>query len=243
MKALLLSNSTMPGESYLGWCKEIIVNFFRHDGIHELVFVPYAGVNLDSNSIESSYDAYTQKVATVLKEYQVDVIPLHREVDPAFLIKQAKAILVGGGNTFYLVYKLHELGLMNLISDRVKNEGVLYAGWSAGANIACPGLFTTNDMPIIQPISFSALQLIPFQINPHYTDVQLPQHGGETRRQRIAEFLQVNRQMKVIGLPEGTYILVDHDNIVFHGQQPALWFEFGKEPVEIENAMNLSRFI
>lgn len=243
MKALLLSNSTMPGESYLGWCKELIAKFFAQEGIQEIVFVPYAGVNLDIRGIEESYDVYTEKVSAVLREFTLDIIPLHRDKHPKELIISARGILVGGGNTFYLVYKLHELGLMDVIARRVKKDGVLYAGWSAGANIAAPGLYTTNDMPIVQPESFTTLNLIPFQINPHYTDFHHPQHGGETRRQRLAEFLQVNRHLKVVGLPEGTYLSIDNGQIIFYGSQSALWFEFGKEPVPIENAVDLNQFV
>jgi len=243
MNILLLSNSTMPGEPYLGWCKQTLANFFSSSKVKDVLFIPFAGVNLHQESIIHSYDVYTEKVSSVLSEFGLRITSLHRSNDAERSIQVAQGILVGGGNTFYLVYMLHKLRIMKTIRNRVLHEGVPFAGWSAGSNIACPGLFTTNDMPIIQPASFETLGLIPFQINPHYTDYHNPQHGGETRRQRIAEFLQVNRKMSVIGLPEGTYLQGNERELLFLGREHALWFSFGKAPFYVENGTNVMKLL
>ncbi len=233
-RLLLISNSTNPGEPYLGWPRQYIVDFMKGTGVQDILFVPYAGVNLVAESIEKSYDVYEKRVQDVFRELGYGIYSIHREKDPVQAVRQAKAIAVGGGNTFHLVYMLHELGLVDVIRERVV-EGMHYMGWSAGANVACPTLRTTNDMPIIQPASFDTMNLVPFQINPHYLDANPAGHGGETRQQRIEEFLAVNREMTVIGLREATLIQVEGDHYELKGAKPMRVFIYGKEPIEKES--------
>ena len=132
-------------------------------------------------------------------------------------IKQATAILVGGGNTWVLTATMQRLGLMEPIRDAV-SRGIPYSGWSAGSNVACPTLMTTNDMPIAEPESFHTLGLIPFQINPHYLDKAPEGHGGETRDFRIVEFITQNPNIFVAGLREGSRFLIQGDEIEVHGE-------------------------
>jgi dipeptidase E len=230
-RLLLISNSTNPGEPYLGWPRPYITSFLEGTGVKEILFVPYAGVNLASESVERSYDVYEERVKAVFAELGYGIHSIHKETDAAKAVEKAEAIAVGGGNTFHLVYMLHKLGLVNVIRKRV-NEGMHYLGWSAGANVACPSLRTTNDMPIIQPASFETFNLVPFQINPHYLDANPAGHGGETRQQRIEEFLAVNRDITVIGLREATLLQVEGGKIELKGSRPMRIFKYGKEPEE-----------
>ncbi len=255
-KLLLISNSTNPGEAYLGWCRQHILEFFQKHGVKNILFIPYAGVFLASESIEASYDVYEQRVSAVFRELGLDIKSVHTQTDIYKSVSDAEGIIIGGGNTFYLVYMLHKTGLMDIIRSRVK-EGIPFAGWSAGANVACPSMKTTNDMPIIEPESFHCLNLIPFQINPHYMDVNPQGHGGETRQQRIEEFLTVNRNMRVVGLRESTLLEIESPvkyesvlNIVFargengkielKGNKPLVVFEFGKQPKEYNRNNNIN---
>ena len=124
-------------------------------------------------------------------------------------------------------------------------KGVPYIGWSAGSNVACPTLCTTNDMPIVQPESFKALNLIPFQINPHYLDPQpeidkMIKHGGETRQDRLNEYLAVNQKMKVVGLREATSLWVKGDKMQLKGGKKMIVFEYNKEAIEIEPGTDVS---
>jgi dipeptidase E len=231
---LLLSNSTNAGEPYLGWPRPFIVDFLKDSGVKNILFVPYAGVNLVDESVEASYDAYENKVKAVFAELGYGIYSMHREKDPVKAVEQAEAIAVGGGNTFHLVYMLHKLGLVPVIRKRVL-EGMHYMGWSAGANVACPTLRTTNDMPIIQPASFDTFNLVPFQINPHYLDANPEGHGGETRQQRIEEFLAINRDVTVIGLREATLIEVTGEEYKLKGKRTMRIFRYGEEAVEAEN--------
>lgn len=233
-RLLLLSNSTNAGEAYLGWPRAYITDFLKGTGVREILFIPYAGVNLVAESIEASYDAYEQRVQSVFHELGYDIRSIHREKDPVIAVEKAVAIAVGGGNTFHLVYMLHKLGLVPVIRKKVE-EGMHYMGWSAGANVACPTLRTTNDMPIIQPASFDCFNLIPYQINPHYLDANPAGHGGETRQQRIEEFLAVNRDITVLGLREATLIQVEGDEYMLKGSRPMRVFRYGQEPLEVEN--------
>lgn len=230
---LLISNSTMAGEPYMDWCKELLAQFYKEAGVKKVLFIPYAGVNLSPESLTVSFDVYEKRVASVMAPYGVEIESIHRFANPVIAVKNAEAIAVGGGNTFHLFYMLHDLNLMEVIRQQVM-DGLPYAGWSAGANLACPTLMTTNDMPIIQPQSFNGLNLIPFQINPHYLDAHPSNHGGETRQQRIEEFLTVNRRTIVAGLREGCYLRCIGEEIFLHGKLNLRVFKYGQEPFEIE---------
>ncbi len=239
MKLLLISNSTMAGETYLGWPRAYIADFLNNEEVKKVLFVPYAGVNLSNEGLQASYDVYTKKVKSVFGQLGFEVEPVHRAENPVEAVQNAEAVVVGGGNTFHLVAEMHKTGLMDAIREKVL-KGTPYVGWSAGSNVACPALKTTNDMPITEPQSFDALNLIPFQINPHYLDTNPKGHGGETRQQRIEEFLAVNRNMKVAGLREASLLYLDGKLLKLLGKRPLRLFEFGKEPVEYEPGSDLS---
>ncbi len=242
MHLLLISNSTNYGEAYLGWPKDYIKNYLESFKIKKVLFVPYAGVGLDEESLEASYNAYEQRVAGVFSEFGVEIDSVHKHNDPVKAVNEAEAIAVGGGNTFHLVGKMQETGIMEAIAAKVK-EGIPYMGWSAGSNVACPSLMTTNDMPIYQPQSFNCMNLIPFQINPHYLDVNPEGHGGETRQQRLEEFMVVNREMPVIGLREATLLEVHSDKIELIGSRPLVYMKFGEEAVDYEVGSDISFLI
>jgi dipeptidase E len=230
-KLLLISNSTNAGEAYLGWPRQAIQSYLNNNNIKKVLFIPYAGVGI-------TYDEYTAKVNTVFTEMGAGIYGIHNELDPVKAINDAEAIAVGGGNTFHLVYMLHKLKIMDVIRNRVL-EGTPYMGWSAGSNVACPSLKTTNDMPIIEPESFNCTSLIPFQINPHYLDANPEGHGGETREQRIEEFMEVNQEIYVVGLREATYLLVEGNKIELHGIRPMRIFKYGKPAFEVKSGENI----
>lgn len=226
MKLLLISNSTNPGEAYLGWPRPLITNFLEGTGVKRVLFIPYAGVTL-------SYDEYENKVKTVFKEMGYELYSIHHESDPVKAVVEAEAIAVGGGNTFHLVREMQRNGVMQAIRGRAL-AGVPYMGWSAGSNVACPTLCTTNDMPIVQPDSFQCMDLIPFQINPHYLDAHPEGHGGETREQRIEEFLVANPEVYVAGLREATSLIYEDGHLKLIGRHKMRVFHHGMEPREIE---------
>ncbi|MCX6230011.1 MAG: dipeptidase PepE [Bacteroidetes bacterium] len=230
-KLLLISNSTNAGEAYLGWPRQAINQYLIENNIKEVLFIPYAGVGI-------TYDEYTSKVNAVFNELGASVYGIHNENDPVKAVNEAKAVAVGGGNTFHLVYMLHKLKLMDIIKAKVL-EGTPYMGWSAGSNIACPSLKTTNDMPIIEPESFNCTALVPFQINPHYLDANPEGHGGETREQRIEEFMEVNQNIYVVGLREATYLLVEGNSINLFGMRPMRIFKYGTPAYEVKAGENL----
>jgi len=226
MKLLLISNSTNPGEEYLGWPRKDINNFLEGTGVKRVLFIPYAGVSF-------TYDAYEIKVKAVFKLLGYDLYSIHHEADPVLAVAEAEAIAVGGGNTFHLVHELWRTGVMQAIRGRVL-AGVPYMGWSAGSNVACPSLRTTNDMPIIQPASFDCMGIIPFQINPHYLDAHPESHGGETREQRIEEFLAINPDLYVVGLRESTSLIYENGHLMLVGRHPMRIFRQGMAPREVE---------
>lgn len=241
-KLLLISNSTMAGEEYLAWPKQYIKDFLENEQVKKVTFVPYAGVGLSEESLEASYNVYTERVRKVYAALGFEIESVHQAADPVKMVEEAECVAVGGGNTFHLVAKMHDTGIMKAI--KVKAEaGMPYMGWSAGSNVACPSLKTTNDMPIIEPASFNCLNLIPFQINPHYLDANPEGHGGETREQRIEEFLVVNRKMKVLGLREASLLYVDGPLMKLLGKRQLRLFAFGEEPTEFDPGSDLSQFL
>ncbi len=241
-KLLLISNSTMAGEDYLGWPKHYISDFLNNEKVKKVTFVPYAGVGLSLESLEASYDVYTERVREVFASLGFEIESVHQADDPVKMIQAAESIAVGGGNTFHLVAKMHDTGIMKAIKEKAE-QGIPYMGWSAGSNVACPTLMTTNDMPIIQPKSFDCLNLIPFQINPHYLDANPEGHGGETREQRIEEFLVVNKEMKVLGLREASLLFVEGKLMKLLGSRQLRLFTFANKPEEFEPGSDLSQFL
>ena len=159
---------------------------------------------------------------------------LHEARDRRAAVAEAESLFVGGGNTFRLLSRLYEEGLVALMRERVVAAGVPYVGTSAGSNVACASIRTTNDMPIVQPPSFEALALVPFQINPHYLDPDRSStHQGETREERLREFLEENDRV-VVGLREGAMLRVEGDEATLVGSAGARIFERGQEPREVE---------
>lgn len=235
---LLISNSTNAGEPYLAWPRNAIREFLTGHKVSHVLFIPYAGVNLTSTGIQQSYDLYEERVGTIFRELGFNLRSIHHAADPVAAVNEAESVVIGGGNTFHLVAMMHEHRLMEPIRRKVM-QGMPYVGWSAGANVACPSMKTTNDMPICQPLSFDCLSLIPFQINPHYLDANPQGHAGETRQQRIEEFLTVNRDVTVAGLREGCLLLVKDDQLQLAGGRPLRVFRFGKEPAEFTSGENL----
>ncbi len=228
MELLLLSNSTLPGEPFFQWPRTFVAPFLQ--GKRCIGFVPFAAV-------EDQQDAYVERMAAVFGEMGCETIGLHRTADPKTALNGLDAVAIGGGNSFLLLRSLYRSGLLKLLADRVKN-GLPYVGWSAGANVACPTIMTTNDMPIVEPPSLKALHLVPFQINPHYTEATIPGHGGESRDQRIAEYVALNPHITVAGLREGSLLHIQDGTLTLHGKDMTL-FRSGQDPTVIADGTRL----
>lgn len=185
-------------------------------------------------------DEYTEKVAKPFKEFGFEVEGIHKSNDPVAAVNSAQAIFIGGGNTFHLLKTLYDKKLVEPIRQRVLDHGIPYIGSSAGTNVATVSIQTTNDMPISLPPTFYALQLVEFNINPHYLDpVANNEHQGETREQRITEFHHIN-SAAVLGLREGSALLVDGNNAKLIGYTNARLFRRNQEPAEYEKDADLS---
>lgn len=234
MRLLLISNSTMSGQPYLDYCKTEIKKFLGEKPV-ECVFIPYAAVTF-------SYDLYEKKVNERFTEIGHSVRSIHHFSDPVKAINDASAIVIGGGNTWQLVRMLHVNGLLPAIRGKVLN-GAPFIGWSAGSNVACPTLRTTNDMPIVDPLGFETLNLVPFQINPHYLDSNPEGHAGETREQRIEEFIEINPETYVLGLREGSMLKVENNILSLIGDKSLRIFKKGEQPRELSSKDVLSFLI
>lgn len=217
MNLLLLSSSRANNSEYLAPCLSLIDNTLGT--IRDVLFIPYAGVRVN-------YDDYVAMVQQDLKPLNIHVKGIHEFANPADAIVNAQAVLVGGGNTFVLLAKLYEHNLIQTLQQKTA-AGMPYIGWSAGSNIAGLSIRTTNDMPIIEPPSFQALGLLPLQLNPHYTDFVPEGFHGETRDMRLAEFMQVDADTAIIGLPEGTALRLSGTTLRYEGSENAFLFRGG----------------
>ncbi|MEM7453459.1 MAG: dipeptidase PepE [Planctomycetota bacterium] len=227
-KLLLISSSRTHGTGFLEHCLDAIKSHLS--GVGRLLFVPYA---------LADRDAYHSLVEKSLTPAGIEVDSIHKAGDPVAAVQSAEAIFIGGGNSFRLLKTLYDQNLIDPIRTAVDN-GIPYMGSSAGTNMACPTMRTTNDMPIVEPPSLSTLGLIPFQINPHYLDPDPgSKHKGETREQRLAEFHEEN-DVPVAGIREGSFLIVDGDSCTLGGDKSMRLFRAGQPPEEIEAGSDLS---
>jgi dipeptidase E len=177
-------------------------------GGRTVTFVPYA---------LADWDDYADRVTAALGALGLEVVSAHRSDAPDRAIVEADVVMMGGGNTFRLLDSLYTLDVMERLGERVRSGDTRYMGASAGTNVACPTIRTTNDMPICQPPRFDALGLVPFQINLHYFDADPHStYMGESREERIAEFLEENN-CPVLAMYEGSWLRVSGDRATVTG--------------------------
>lgn len=221
---LLVSNSTLHGSSYLDHC-EVEIKILLGNIIKSVLFVPYARPG------GMTHDEYTKTARDRFEKMGYQLSGIHEYDDPIKAVEGAEAIFVGGGNTYVLLDGLYKAGVIDIIRKRV-DEGMPYIGTSAGSNVATKSIKTTNDMPIVYPPSFDALNLVDFNINPHYLDPDPnSKHMGETRETRINEFHFYNDDV-VVGLREGAMLHVTDEGITLKGRSGAKVFKNNDKPEE-----------
>ena len=224
-----MSNGSPPGGTLFEHAWDALATVLGP--ARKLAFVPYARAN---------HAEYSTVIAAALGPLGVEVVGVHSG-GPRAVLADCDAIFVGGGNSFRLLDHLQRTGLVDAIRERVAS-GMPYIGSSAGSNMACPTLRTTNDMPIVQPASFEALGLVPFQVNPHFPAEPPPGNVGETREQRIAEFLEEN-DVPVVALCEGSWIEVDGDVARVGGVAPGRLFARGCTPRDLPPGADISSLL
>ena len=205
MELLLLSNSTNHGQVMYSHAAKTLREVAAG---RTVTFVPFALAN---------WDDYAHRAIAAIERIGVRATSAHRASAPDRAILEADVVMMGGGNTFRLLDSLYQLGVIDELGARVRAGVTRYIGASAGTNVACPTIRTTNDMPICQPPSFDALGLLPFQTNLHYVDAD-PQstYMGETRDLRIEEFLEDN-DCPVLAMYEGAWLHVRSDRACITG--------------------------
>ncbi|KAM3862422.1 alpha-aspartyl dipeptidase [Diretmus argenteus] len=230
-RLLLVSNSTLHGGGYLQHCQQNIKDFFGKE-VKRVLFVPYA---------LHERDAYTKTARDKFSILGYEIDSIHEASDPVDAVRKAEGIFIGGGNTFRLLKSLYTAKVVTEIRRRVLEDGIPYMGSSAGTNVSTISINTTNDMPIVYPPSFSAIGLIPFNINPHYLDTDpSSRHMGETREQRIIQFHEEPDTPCVLGLREGSLLLVEGNKATLLGTTKARLFTRGKPTVEYDPGSDLS---
>ena len=227
---LLISNSTLYGSGYLDHCADNICQFLGEK--NQVLFIPYARPS------GITYEEYTKIAQKRFERMEYSLIGIHSFDSPIKAVQDSDAIFIGGGNTFVLLNELYKNDLVEVIRKKVA-KGMPYIGTSAGSNVACKSIKTTNDMPIAYPPSFEALCLVPFNLNPHYIDPDPnSKHMGETRETRIKEFHKYNDEI-VVGLREGAMLLVNDENVLLKGTTGAKIFYKNKKPQEYQPGAKL----
>jgi len=234
-KVLAFSSSRIGNSGFLEKAAPVINQFIGSKATN-IAFFPFADA-------DKKYEEYGLAVKKGLKNSTLKINVVLPE-NAVSVIEKADAILVGGGNTFKLLHDIYELDLLKMIRDKV-NYGTPFIGWSAGSNILSPTISTTNDMPIIEPKSFKALGLFPFQINPHYFNKKVKGFNGETRDQRLEEFLKINPQISIVALPEGSYLKMENNLLQYFGEGEGILFNSEKNKkgfikTKINSGENLS---
>jgi dipeptidase E len=235
MQILALSSSRAGGGGYLQTALPLIRDFLGSRPL-SVAFVPFAAVDRD-------YDRYTTMVREALASLPLSIQTADHH-NGKEIVQAADVIMVGGGNTFKLLHDIYDAGLFELMRDKVVS-GTSYIGWSAGSNVAGATIRTTNDMPIIEPRSFTSFNFFPFQVNPHYINQNVEGFHGETRDQRLTEFVMLNPGVPVVGLPEGTALLLQEDQLVYKGAVPGVMFRGAREEIrsELEPGADLSALL
>jgi dipeptidase E len=230
-RLLLISNSTLYGSGYLDHAEAELRDFIGERV--RVVFIPHA---------LHDRRAYAEQAEDRFHKMGLKLSSVHDISNPSRAIEHAEIIFIGGGNTFRLLCELQQNQMIEPIRRAVR-AGSLYLGSSAGSIVACPSLKTTKDMPVVQPLSFEALGLVPFQISPHYLDPDpTSTHMGETQEQRILQFLEENEE-PVVGLREGSILRVEGDDVTLQGPHPARIFRCGEQPVEAYPGSNLRELL
>jgi len=216
VRALLLSNSGRP---YLEHCREAIAGFLGP--ARRLGFVSAAAL-----TDEPGYHARSREALAPLG---LAVEHLRWDGDWRAVLARVDSVFVGGGNTYALLGRLRESGLLDAIRAAIR-AGHPYVGASAGSNVAGPNILTTNDWNVVGLTAFDALGLVPFNVNPHYreTDPAMAP-GSETRDERIAEYLLV-RDNPVVGIEEGAWVRVEAGAATVGGRARAKLFVRGRPP-------------
>jgi len=224
---LLISTSTVHRTQYLEHAFGPLRDFLGP--ARRVLFIPYA---------LQDHSGYAAKARAAFASIGYGLDSLHEASSPRDAVEGAEAVFTGGGNTFRLLAALYRADLMAVLRRRLR-EGMRYAGASAGSNLACPTIKTTNDMPIVEPPSFAALGVVPFQITPHYPDPDpRSTHMGETRETRIREFHEEN-DTPVVGLREGAMLRVEGERVTLKGLAGARIFRRGQDPVEVSPIASL----
>ncbi|HWI90226.1 MAG TPA: dipeptidase PepE [Flavisolibacter sp.] len=223
MKVLALSSSRVGGGGFLEKAVPMILEFIGKKPLN-IAFVPFASVQKDyeayGNMVKQAFETLLHTINTVIPGNAKEVL------------QDADVIMIGGGNTFKLLHDIYDQDLFDIIVNKIK-KGAPYIGWSAGANLAGRSISTTNDMPITQPRSFTSFGFFPFQINPHYVNLIVEGHHGETRDQRIEEFVTLNPGVPVVGLPEGTTLRMESTVLNFIGEKDGMLFQVeAGEPIQ-----------
>lgn len=230
---LLLSSSRSADTGFLEACEDELRDTLKD--IKRVLFIPYAIIGEENRGrigmVEERCRALGVKMDNI-EEFG----------DHAAAVEQAEAVLVSGGNTFCLLDAMYRNNVIEPLRKRVR-EGMPYIGWSAGSNVAGKSIRTTNDMPIVYPPSFDALGLVSFHLNPHFTDAMPPGHRGETRRDRLGEFLSVNPHEKVVAIREGSALRIRGNHMRLAGKHDGLLFTSDASPVVLAAGRDLSHLL
>lgn len=129
-------------------------------------------------------------------------------------LEQFGAVWVKGGNTFVLRRAFRQSGFDEHITNLLKRDAIVYAGYSAGACVATPTLrgIEQMDEPDATADGYSTgtiwdgLGLVPFQIIPHHCSDHPESAAADTCVEQL-----ITTHEPFIALRDGEALVVDGD--------------------------------
>lgn len=133
----------------------------------------------DGNDPKPEFNPYWQGLA---KRHNAELVYINNSKKPTEEelqnINRINSLSITGGNVFALLYNLRVNGFDKIILDLFKKDNFVYSGFSAGAVIVTPDIRIASkdhnwsfgyDENNVNIKDTTALNLIDFEILPHYT--------------------------------------------------------------------------
>ena len=135
----------------------------------KVLYIPTAGDYKKPKPALTDHDSYT-----CLVDKGFDIVPCELDVEEKGVIKEkmnrAQIIVVGGGNTYYLLSHMNKSGFREELGAALK-RGAIYVGSSAGSCVCSPNISYVKDQDdpaeAKDLIDYTGLNLVDFEIYPH----------------------------------------------------------------------------
>lgn len=160
--------------------------------------------------------------------------------DKTRAIEKADAIIVGGGSIHTLMAAVQEYQLIEPLRARVR-DGILYIGTSAGSVLATPGIYGSNEPPILHLRSHSNLGIVPFGLTPHFVNSKEHGNSGPSIRSRIKNFIILNpNPYPILAIHDGTWLNLEKGRMTIQGEPESTLFAVDGREIKIPGQTDIT---